>query len=424
MNRCSTDLIRYVLSPTHLHEFKSPDRISSQTPLMSLYLPEQRLGSHSNVDSSSHKFMLKGRQTGGMHRGHGWVFRAESRDTMLAWFEDIKNLTEKTGMERDAFVRRHARSISAHSLGAGSVSSDGALEEDEADRVPYSADHSQLDASSSPGARPQRPQPGGRFPSDLNVDHNLPMPISTSSGTSSDEQQHAIARGALLSDTNEAVVSPRNPTEAYRQASYESYHDELYATGTAPADHSVEQETDRAVTGAPLLASPPPAEEGSVPEPGHATIITQYTISPHTAAERGGYATAPSQTAAATEVPQVTRADHPVPERASTPPATAAVEQATPRTSDAHVKAAGSGSEALRAPRAPELTSAKATSAKILSDPEVGSPDHLASGATPGGGEDDDGGSRGALPSVKSFKSQESEPGSISQLHVPGEYLA
>ncbi|SLM37125.1 Pleckstrin homology-like domain [Lasallia pustulata] len=95
----------YVLSPTHLHEFKSADRLNTQTPMMSLYLPEQKLGSRSGADSSSHKFMLKGRQTGPMHRGHAWVFRAESRDTMLAWFEDIKNLTEKTGEERNAFVR-------------------------------------------------------------------------------------------------------------------------------------------------------------------------------------------------------------------------------------------------------------------------------------------------------------------------------
>src|ERR1700761_963136 len=47
----------YVLSPSHLHEFKSPDRLMEQTPVMSLYLPEQRLGSHSQPGSSSHKFM-------------------------------------------------------------------------------------------------------------------------------------------------------------------------------------------------------------------------------------------------------------------------------------------------------------------------------------------------------------------------------
>ncbi|KAI4791073.1 hypothetical protein E4T44_13011, partial [Aureobasidium sp. EXF-8845] len=97
----------YVLSPTHLHEFKSADKIYSQPPVMSLYLPDQKLGSHSEPGSSSHKFMLKGRQSGGMHRGHSWVFRAESYETMMAWFEALKILTEKTAEERNAFVRQH-----------------------------------------------------------------------------------------------------------------------------------------------------------------------------------------------------------------------------------------------------------------------------------------------------------------------------
>ena len=165
---------------------------------MSLYLREQKLGSHSNPDSSSHKFMLKGRQTGGMHRGHGWVFRAESRDTMLAWYEDVKNLTEMTGMEREAFVRKHARSVSAGSATAPSVSSDGIEDEDEADRVPYSASASQVEHAPPQEQTPPRPQPGGRFPSDVNIDRHLLMPRSSpSSGTSSDEHDAVAAAGAL-----------------------------------------------------------------------------------------------------------------------------------------------------------------------------------------------------------------------------------
>jgi hypothetical protein len=70
---------------------------------MSLNLPEQKLGSHSQPDSTSHKFMLKGRQTGTMHRGHSWVFRAESHDTMMAWYEDIESLISKTGEARNAY---------------------------------------------------------------------------------------------------------------------------------------------------------------------------------------------------------------------------------------------------------------------------------------------------------------------------------
>ena len=165
---------------------------------MSLYLPEQKLGSRSGTDSSSHKFMLKGRQTGTMHRGHAWVFRAESRDTMLAWYDDIKNLTEKTGEERNAFVRQHARSVSGGNQKPASVSSDGAMDEDEADQVPYSATASQVGQP-----LPQqdhllkRPQPGGRFPSDLNVNRNLLVPLSPSSGASSDDSDIVATAGAV-----------------------------------------------------------------------------------------------------------------------------------------------------------------------------------------------------------------------------------
>ncbi|KAG8162701.1 hypothetical protein KVR01_007179 [Diaporthe batatas] len=175
----------YVLSPTHLHEFKSADK--GQSPVMSLYLPEQKLGSRSQVGGSSPKFILKGRQTGGVHRGHSWVFRAESFDTMLAWYEDIKALTEKSPQERSEFVRGHSRSFS-RSSSRRSVSSDGVVDED--DEEPYSA-HNSAAALGQPGSGhqqdvPRRPSPGGRFPSDLqvNAQRGLQAPLSPSSSSS------------------------------------------------------------------------------------------------------------------------------------------------------------------------------------------------------------------------------------------------
>ena len=214
-----------MLSTTHLHEFKSPDRISSQAPIMSLPLADQKLGSHSNLESTSHKFMLKGRQSGGMHRGHAWVFRAESYDTMLAWFSDIKSLTEKTGAERKEFIRRsHARSVSAGSHKAGSISSDGGMDEDEADEVPYSATASQAEISPQAEKLPQRPNPGGRFPSALqtNRDSQVPVPSSSPSSSTGDRELIAAA-GALpgfgtpLDNPGQQVSSGDNETNIVRR---------------------------------------------------------------------------------------------------------------------------------------------------------------------------------------------------------------
>lgn len=190
---------------------------------MSLYLPEQKLGTHSEPGSSSHKFMIKGRQSGSMHRGHSWVFRAETYDTMMAWFADIKELTEKTGEDRNAFVRRtHARSLSGHSLKAASIgSSEGGMEEDEADRIAFSGEQSVRgqsitdsaimmggpthpglkeaeDNRSEAGWRPQRPAAGGRFPSELNMNKGLQLPLSPSSGESSDHDREVLAAAGAL----------------------------------------------------------------------------------------------------------------------------------------------------------------------------------------------------------------------------------
>lgn len=171
---------------------------------MSLYLPEQKLGSHSAEGGSSNKFILKGRQTGSMHRGHTWVFRAESHDTMMAWYEDIKALTENTPEERSQFVRSHSRSLSRSSR--RSVSSDGIMDEDDEDDEPFSA-NSQIDVNPAPkqDPNPRRAQPGGRFPSDIqvNAQRGLQAPHSPSSVSSNAAQdqptdpQIVAAAGAL-----------------------------------------------------------------------------------------------------------------------------------------------------------------------------------------------------------------------------------
>ena len=163
---------------------------------MSLCLLDQRLGSRSAADNSSHKFSLKGRQSGGIHRGHSWVFRAESYDTMMAWYEDIRNLTEKSGAEKNEYVRRHARSVSAGSHSAPSVSSDG-VESDEADEVPYAAGQPAKEPVESPV---KRPSPGGRFPSDININRVRDLQSAPSdSGSSYQENEPMMSNAAAHS---------------------------------------------------------------------------------------------------------------------------------------------------------------------------------------------------------------------------------
>ncbi|KAG9250170.1 PH domain-containing protein [Emericellopsis atlantica] len=214
----------YVLSTTHLHEFKSADK--GQAPVMSLYLPEQKVGSHSTGEGSSNKFVLKGRQTGTLHRGHTWVFRAESHDTMMAWYEDIKALTEKTPEERNQFVRHHSRSLSQSSRrSARSASSDGLNDDD--DEEPFSAG-AQIDVNPGPrgDSASRRSQPGGRFPSDIqvNAQRGLQAPRSTSSLSSSAREQQRQHSDAQAIGAATALPGSAMGAAAYGQ--YQNEHDQ------------------------------------------------------------------------------------------------------------------------------------------------------------------------------------------------------
>lgn len=85
---------------------------------------------------------------------------------MLQWYNDIKALTEKTGEAKMDFVRRHARNVSGASKAISTVSG---MEDDEADAVPFVA---KMPTSDTKLQVPKRPEPGGRFPSDLSVNRN------------------------------------------------------------------------------------------------------------------------------------------------------------------------------------------------------------------------------------------------------------
>jgi hypothetical protein len=135
---------------------------------------------------------------------------------MLAWYSDISNLIEKTGDERNAFVRRHTRSISAGS--ARSVSSDGGLEEDEADQIPFSTQQSVLSQpmqEAEPTAN--RPSPGGRFPSDIQVNRGLQAPVGPSSGSSSEVGNDLTTASGGFQGTFPSYQTDSNQYDQYDQ---------------------------------------------------------------------------------------------------------------------------------------------------------------------------------------------------------------
>ncbi len=148
------------------------------------------------------------------------MFRAESYDTMVAWYDDIKTLTETTGEEKAMFVRRHARSVSRRNHKAMSMSSEG-LDEDEADAVPFSAKASSKEAVLE--VPPSRPEPGGRFPSDLNVNSRLQAPLSLSSGSSANDRDSIIAAAALPTSKHASEVPQHEePVQYYGQFAHTS----------------------------------------------------------------------------------------------------------------------------------------------------------------------------------------------------------
>ncbi|ODV83621.1 hypothetical protein CANARDRAFT_184706, partial [[Candida] arabinofermentans NRRL YB-2248] len=87
----------YVLTSNFIHEFKSNDRKRDPIPIMSLSLEDCQMAEHSRKDeknpNSYHKFVLHAKQNGLLHKGHNWVFRAESYNLMISWYNDLKKLT-------------------------------------------------------------------------------------------------------------------------------------------------------------------------------------------------------------------------------------------------------------------------------------------------------------------------------------------
>lgn len=249
----------YVLSPTHLHEFKTPDRHHDLTPVMSLYLPDCTLAGHSEETALSHKFVLKGRQTGGMHTRHSWTFRAESHAAMLEWYAAIKKLTEVRGAERDAFVTEHTRTSSE---AATLVDLDPQIQEpedaallrdDEADEIPYSANGYPSSIQQPEAVSHRRPEVG-RFPSDIQVERGraeAARPASSASSRSFSAvsgHNHGSDYVMISSDPTD----PSQPRHHSRSSSAFSYDE------THPYTQGLENKHEEVV---PVMADVPPEIE-------------------------------------------------------------------------------------------------------------------------------------------------------------------
>lgn len=90
----------YVLTPSYLHEFKNKH---DGKPTLSLSLDNCQI-SHDNKPGKSYKFILNTRESD-KSKDHNWVFRAESKQKLDEWYNDLYSLIQfKTPTERAQYA--------------------------------------------------------------------------------------------------------------------------------------------------------------------------------------------------------------------------------------------------------------------------------------------------------------------------------
>lgn len=89
----------YVLTPSFLHEFKTPQ---DSQPILSLSLTDCQISRDTKQKQGSNKFVLNTRDLGAStSKGHNWVFRAENGDKMEEWFKNLSEVVQlKSPVER------------------------------------------------------------------------------------------------------------------------------------------------------------------------------------------------------------------------------------------------------------------------------------------------------------------------------------
>ena len=179
----------YVLTPSFLHEFKSPDRKKDLVPVMSLALTECSVSEHSKKGSSENKLVLHAKQNGLLHKGHNWVFKADSYEAMMAWFDNLKIFTTFTSTpEKSKYIVEKfdlqqdgkPKSIATSPVVGGAQSSAGTL------RKPTggSDDKSVVDSSAQPNTGATA-TPAATAPTTNDISHvssndeNMTLPAST-----------------------------------------------------------------------------------------------------------------------------------------------------------------------------------------------------------------------------------------------------
>ncbi|BFZ59157.1 phosphatidylinositol 4,5-bisphosphate-binding protein [Saitoella coloradoensis] len=70
------------------------EKVYDSTPVMSLFIPDCTLGEKSAPNSGKFTFVLRGRESKGLHRGHSWVFKAGTWEGMMQWYGAILSLTQ------------------------------------------------------------------------------------------------------------------------------------------------------------------------------------------------------------------------------------------------------------------------------------------------------------------------------------------
>ncbi|BFZ56356.1 phosphatidylinositol 4,5-bisphosphate-binding protein [Savitreella phatthalungensis] len=121
----------YIVTPSRfLHEFKSNDLRTDSEPTFSLYLPDCSIVSVSKDSDKSHKLILRGKQTGGIHQSHDWTFRAKNRADVVSFYTMI-------GRAADLTFTMSRASVGAAAVGVPASTHEASFVEDADDNVPF-----------------------------------------------------------------------------------------------------------------------------------------------------------------------------------------------------------------------------------------------------------------------------------------------